>query len=449
MAETIGTTNIPSDEITIDASATVSIGLAFSRSTGFVGGMDTSNGSASAGTIQTVSNPTDAKNLFGQDSELHRAAKIAFQPTDGVSIDTLYAVGVSETDETESFTSSSSGTLGNTPAMDPNLHGDEDLTAQDDQNNDITVNIVYGTPQTPSDADTINLNPLTGDWEADASDDYDISYTYGDYQSAIDELLSNEAPRTVAVGAEDSAIITDLISDGTENVNNEAGDFNFMHGFGGVTPVGDNETTSTYVSGYSDSFDEKRLSLVAPPRGFTDTDGTEARTVWGEAAAHAAVPLGDSRTKSPLSAYESLRSDFDVSGLETLIDSQVMPLRDLSPVENVKDMTTSQTAAFERVYANQIADDATERLHIIARNFIGSNFNTEAARRRLGRSLRNEYLAMQSNTPPLLDDFDVQVDPDSTNDNQVDVTVGLDIVDLVDTIDAEVSVGDVITNETE
>jgi hypothetical protein len=441
MATTIGTTQIPSDEITVRAGSTVSIGLAFERTVGFVGGMDTANGSATAGEVQEVSNPTDAQTLFGDDSELHRAAKIGFLS----NIDTMYAVGVDETDET--YTSGSdetSGTLANTPVMDPNLHGDESITATDDASNDITVNVVYDDPPTtPSDADTINLNPLTGDFEADASDTYTINYTYGDYASAVDALLT-EDPRTVAVGAEDESINQDLAND----LVAKAEDFVFSHGFGGIAPVGDEQTTDDYVSNYSDTLDEKRLSVVGSSRGY-DTDDKEVRTCFGAAAQHAGVPLGTSLTKSDLNGYESLRDDFTIDNAEVLIDNQVMPLRDLPPVEIVKDMTTSTEPEFERVYSNQIADDGVERLHIIASDFIGSNFNTPAARRRLRRSLRNEYSAMEGDSPPLLDGYSVEVNPDDTDDFQVDVTVGLDIVDTVDTIDAEVSVGDVITNESE
>lgn len=441
MPTTIGTTQIPSDEITVRAGSTVSIGLAFERTVGFVGGMDTANGSATAGEVQEVSNPTDAQTLFGDDSELHRAAKIGFLS----NIDTMYAVGVAETDET--YTSGSdetSGTLANTPVFDPNLHGEETITAQDDASNDIAVNIVYDDPPTtPSDADTINLNPLTGDFEADASDTYTINYTYGDYASAVDALLT-EDPRTVAVGAEEESINQDLADD----LVAKAEDFVFSLGFGGIAPVGDSETTDNYVSNYSDTLDEKRLSVVGSSRGY-DADGKEVRTCFGAAAQHAGVPLGTSLTKSNLRGYESLRDDFTIDNAEVLIDNQVMPLRDLPPVEIVKDMTTSTEPEFERVYSNQIADDGVERLHIIASDFIGSNFNTPAARRRLRRSLRNEYSAMEGDSPPLLDGYSVDVNPDDTDDFQVDVTVGLDIVDTVDTIDAEVSVGDVITNETE
>lgn len=443
MTTTIGTTKIPSDEITISAGTTVSIGLAFERSVGFVGGMDTANGTASAGTVEEVSNPTDAATLFGDDSELHRAAEVAYQS----NIDTLYAVGVEETDATYTSTGDETGgTLDNAPVFDPNLHGDEDITASDDGSNSIAVNITYNDPPSqPTDADTINLNPHTGEFKADESDTYTIEYSYGDYGPAVDELLT-EGPRTVAIGTETESVGQDLADD----LSAKAVDFTFGHGFVGVPPVGDSQTTDNYVSNYSDSLDEKRLSVVASPRGYTDTAETEeVRTCYGVAAQHAGVPLGNSLTRSPLNGYEALQTDFSVDNLEVLIDNQVLPLRDQPPVEIIKDMTTSQEPAFERVYSNQIADDGTERLHLIASDFIGNNFNTPAARRRLRRSLRNEYNAMASDSPPLLDAYAVDVSADDTDDNQVDVTVGLDVVDVVDIIDAEISIGDVITNETE
>jgi hypothetical protein len=448
MATTIGTTQIPSDEITIDAGSTVNIGFAFDRTTGFVGGMDTSNGSASPNTVQEVSNPTDAKNLFGDDSELHRAAKICFQS----NVDTLYAVGVSETDDTyTSGNDETSGTLANSPVFDPNLHGDESITATDDSANDITVNIVYDdVPSQPSEADTINLNPHNGEWQADASDTYTIEYTYGDYDSGIDELLT-ESPRTVAVGTETASVGQRLADDGsatTTDLTDRAKGFNFAHGFIGADPVGDNEDTSSYASGYSDSIDEKRLSIAVSPRGYTDTNETEeARTVWGLAAQHAVATLGSSLTRNTLRGYESLRSDFSVDSLEILIDNNLLPLRDEPPVTIVKDETTSEEPAFGRVYGNQIADEATERIHLVSSQFIGNNFNTDESRRRLRRSYRNALLEIENASPPLLNAFSVNVSADATDDNQVDAEIGIDIVDVVDTVDVELAVGDVIVNQ--
>jgi hypothetical protein len=46
-----------------------------------------------------------------------------------------------------------------------------------------------------------------------------------------------------------------------------------------------------------------------------------------------------------------------------------------------------------------------------------------------------------------LNAFAVNVSADATDDNQVDAEIGIDIVDVVDTVDVELAVGDVIVNQ--
>lgn len=441
---TYGTLNIPSDEITVSASSTVQIGLAFDRTLGLVGGMDTSSGSASTGTVEEVSNPSDAANLFGTDSELHNATQIALQR----DIDTLWAVGLSETTVTDEQQSTQSGSLDNSPIFDPNLHGEHSITVEDTGGTNPSVNIVYDSPPVqPTETDTVAINPHSGEYAADATPDgsnYEFDYVYsGGYTSAIDEILT-EDPRVVAVGTETESHGSDLASD----METEAGNFVFEQGVIGAVPRQDANDASTYASNHSDSLDHKRLSVVASPRGYTDTDETEEeRTCWGVAASFAEAPLGLNTTNNELAEYEALRTDLGSSDAQTFIDSQVLPLIDYPPVTIVKDQTTSTTTRFERVFSNQIVDEATARIHERSKQFVGS-LNTESNRHSFERSLRNEMLDLESNVPSLLDAFAVNVTPDSSDDTQVDVEIGLDVVDSADTVDVELAVGDVIQNNT-
>jgi len=437
---TAGTTAIPSDEITVAAGSTVSIGAAFDATYALVGGMDTTNGAASPGTAEEVSNPTDAKSLFGDDSELHRAAKLAFRHP----LDTLYAVGLNETETTESFGATTSGTLGNTPLFDPNLHGDKTVTAVDGASNDIAVDIVYDDPpQTPGSSQTLALNPRTGDFEADSQRDYDITYAYADnYTAAINEATDQTARVT--------AVLTEFESDGSTlatDLSDNASNFNFGHGFVGAPPREDANGPGGYATSYSDGLDDKRLSVVAPPRGTTAVGGDEARTIAEIGAWTAAQPLGTSATNKtePLGGFDSLRTNLGTANAQTLIDAQVTPLFDDNP-RIIKDQTTATTVRFERVYSNQVVDEGTARTHDVSADYVGG-LNIASDRQQFNRSLRNELLDMERNSPPLLDDFAVNVTPDSQNDNQVNVEVGLDVVDVVDNVVVNVAVGDVITNE--
>jgi len=440
--KTAGTTAIPSDQITVRAGSTVSIGVAFDATYALVGGMDTANGSADPGTAVEVSNPTDAIELFGDDSELHRAAKLAFRHP----LDEVYAVGLNETETTESFGSSTSGTLSNAPLFDPNLHGDKTVTATDGAGNDITVDIVYDDPpQTPAESQTLALNPRTGDFEADSERDYDITYSYGDnYTEAVEAAAAENARVT--------SVLTEREGDGStlaEELTDGATEFYFGHGFIGAPPRADGNGAGAYATNYSDGLDEKRLSVVAPPRGTTSLDGNQARTIAEIGAWTAAQPLGTSATnkEEPLEGFDSLRTNLSTADAQTFIDNQVMPLFDDSP-RVIKDQVTTTMVKFERVFSNQIVDEAVARTHDVSGDFSGG-LNIASDRAQFRRTLRNEFLEMERNSPPLLDAFAVNVSQDNQNDNRVNVEVGLDVVDVVDNIVVDIAVGDVITNETE
>jgi hypothetical protein len=428
MAETYGTTTIPSDSVTVRSGGTVSIGAAFETTLGLVGGMDTANGNATSGDVITVESTSDAEQQFGEDSEL--AKNVAAAYTNGAG--TIYAVGVTETQTTETFSSSSSGTLGDTPVFDPNVQPEHEITATDTvESASVTVNIVYGTPSSPTDANTINLNPVTGEWEADESSDYDIDYAYGDYGSAITDVVK-KVPRIVTVLTESTTVASSLLSE----LNTYDSDFDFMHGVVGATP-------ETIASSYSDSIDDRRLSIVAPSRAWLDEAETDQARIMGAVGGRASgKPLGDSMTYEDLQGFASLNTQYTNSELGTLIDNQVMPLRQSGGIDIVKDMTTSTDVRFERLYASEIIDEATEISHEISQQFIG-NANTEDNRLLLRESHTTSYNELLEDN--LLEDFLVNVSK-GADDFEVEIDIGLDVIGIIDTVDVTITVGDVVQN---
>jgi hypothetical protein len=435
MADVYGTTTIPSDEITVRSGQTVAISVAFDTTLGLVGGMDTSNGSATPGEVQEVLSVPDAEDEFGADSELATQVELALAQDEPPS--TIYAVGVSETTgETQTFTSTQSGTIDDAPVFDPNVQPEHEVTAQDTTEGvSADVNIVYATGadiSTPSDANTINLNPITGEFEADESSDYDITYDYGDYTSAID-AIADKSPRTLGVLTES----TPIVSDAKDDAESLATDFDFSHVIGGVYP-------ETDASQYSDSFDSRRLSVVAAPRGFTDADNTNmARTIGAVAGKQAGKDLGDSTTYETLEGFADLNTKYTNSELGALIDEQVLPLKQGGGgIRIIKDMTTDTDTRFERIYASEIIDEATEISHRIAQNYIGTR-NTDERRFSLRESHTSSYAEMADED--LLDDYHVTVRKGDT-DFEVEIEIGIDVVGIMDTISVTITVGDVITN---
>lgn len=426
---TFGTNTIPSDQITVQSGGTYAISAAFSTTVGLVGGMDTTNGSATPGKTVTVESSADAATKFGEDSELKEQVDFALANGAG----TIYATPVSETQTTESVSSTASGALSNAPALDPNVQPEHDITAQDtNEGASVDVNVVYDSPpDTPTTSNTINLNPVTGEFEADESSSYDITYTHGDYAGAITSTIK-KVPRFVAVLTESTSVANDLLS----NLKDKAKDFDFMHGIVGALP-------EVAPSEYSDNFDDRRLIVVAPSRGYTDAANTNmVRTMGAVGGKQAGKALGDSTTYEAVDGFADLNTKYTNQELGTLIDNQVYPLKQASGIQVVKDMTTSSDAKFERVYASEIIDESTEISHQISQNYVGEA-NTESNRFALGESHASSYSEMEEDN--LLDAYTVRVS-EGPNPDEVDVTIGLDVVDVMDVIDVEITVGDVITN---
>lgn len=428
MSETYGTLQY---EATVGSGGTTAVSAAFETTAAIVGGMNTSEGSATAGETQTLTNSNNVDTLFGDTSDLARQVRAAF--ANGVG--TVYAIPVTETQTTETFTGTASGVLGNKPVFDPNVHPEHDITATDTvAATTVTVNIVYDTGTdiaTPSTTDEINLNPVTGEFEADESSDYDIDYTYGDFASAVEQAASL-LPRIVGVCTANTSVGNDWLTE----ANTYDTDFGFMHGIIGAMP-------DTDASAYSDAFDDRRLSVAAPSRAYLDTAETEeVWTVGAIAGRQASKALGDSTTYENIQGLASLRTSYLNTEVQTLIDNQVLTLKQSGGIKLVKDMTTSTDPQFERIYASEIGDEATEISRQISEQFVGEK-NTDDNRLLLEESHNTSYDELLEDD--LLEDYYVQVTKGAT-DFEVDMTIGLDIIGLMDFIDVEITIGDVVRN---
>lgn len=428
MSEIYGTTNIPGDSVEVRSGGTVGISAAFDTTLGIVGGMDTNNGNATPGDVVTIESSSDAASQFGSNSELKKQVDLAY--ANGAS--TIYAVGVTETSTTESFGSTPDGTLGNVPAMDPNVQPEHDITAVDGGANSIDVSIVYDSSvSAPSGPDEINLNPVTGDWKADTSDSYDITYTYGDYSSAITEV-AKKLPRSLVVCTENDSVASTLVTE----LNSYDVDFDFMHGYVGVLP-------QVSASTYSDSNDDRRLVRVASPRGYTDSAATdEVRTLGAVGGKQSSKALGDSTTYEGLNGLASLRTAYTNSELADFIDEQVYVIKEGGGIKVIKDMTTSTDAKFERVYASEIVDEVTTISHQIAQQFIGQP-NTSENRSSIESSHRSSFASLADDN--LLNDYAVTAST-GANKNEVDVSIGVKVIGIIDIVDITITFGDVIRN---
>lgn len=434
---TYGTSAIPSDQITVISGGTVSVSAAFENSIGLMGGMDTVNGTANTGEVTKVNSPSDAQSQFGADSELHEAAQLAFQQGAGI----VWALPVDETSVSNESQGSQDGSVDNTPVLDPRVNDEHDITVTDTGAGDANINLVDEPPTSaPSTSEQVDFYPPTGEYYADAAPDtnYEFTYDYGDYSGSAMTPLIDKSPRIVVVLTESASVTNTLATE----LNNRANDYDFMHGVTGAK-VGEDDVPS-----YSNSITERRITLVYPSRAYTDTAETnEVRTAPAVGGYFASLALGLSSTNDPIGGLVSLRNNLSgPAEAGTMRDAGVLPLLNYGGDQGitiVQDMTTSSEPKFERVYAMQVIDEMTELSHLINREFVGDQ-NTVANRQALRRSHENTYIDARDGVPPLLDDFTVSVSDNQANPKQVDVEIGLDIVDVMDTVSVTITVGNIV-----
>lgn len=403
-----------------------------------VGGYDDSNSGSntSANSVTIVNTGSEADSEFGSGSELAKQARLAL----GNGATAVHGVPVSETTTTESFSSTTGGVLSNAPAMDPNLNH-EDITAQDTgNNNSVDVNIVYvDNPSQPSSSNTINLNPHSGDWEADEQSSYDITYTYGDYTNAI-ETASKETVRAVGVCTETSAHKTTLES----QLSSQAANFRFKRGLTGS----DIEIDAGSTGSYTPDNDDWRMIEVAPSLG-TSPQG-KVRTVGAITGMMASQPINveGSITFDSVDGLDNLHVAFSPTQAENF--SRVTAITD--EFEVAAGLTTSSDTAFADIYAVEIIDLIVEQLYERIKNYAGGS-NAEKAQRRFASKLKRTLASysVPNASPPLLaagdgtQPYAVSVTTGAT-DTEADVDIGIDVAPIAKEVVLDLSVGPIQFN---
>jgi len=370
-----------------------------SNAVAIIGGFDEPNSGSDVNSDEAtrIADPVDPSDQFGE-SEITRAAPVV--SANGTS--ELYGVPVPETETTESFSSSQSLSLGNSPVFDPNLHPDHDVTVTDTANaTDLTVNVVHGeTTPTPSEEDTANLNPGLGEIETDSTSDFDVTYTYGDYQSAI-ETAGDLPVRYLCVLTEDSGIKASIVS----TLSDIAADFDFKRAVVGATP----EIGPTDIGDYEPNQRNWRLIEVAPSRA-TGANGP-VRTAAAVCGLMASQPIGPDGS----TLFDNING---ITGLRTAYrGSEAKDFDGVTSVtrsgEIAQALTTSESAQFQNVYATEIVDEVALRLFSTAKSYAGGPQDLGDLR----TLLRGVCVSASTGSPPLLgfaedteaDPYDIEV----------------------------------------
>ncbi len=362
----------------------------------------TAESSVTAGEAVPVTNPLNASEQFGN-SEIARVSTVL--TANGAN--DIRAIPVPEIENTESVTGSDTISLEYAPVFDPQLHPEHDIEVENQTTNEqLTVNYVYSDPvQTPTSPDTANVNPVTGTVVADVSSDYQVTYTYGDYQTAID--TAKDLPvRYLCVLTENESVKASAVAAAADI----ASDFDFKRVVTGARPAIESADIGSYVP----SQRSWRMVEVAPARA-RGANGP-VRTQAAVAGLMASQPIGPdgSTLFDTVSGLTGLNTEYRAS-TATGFDGVTSLTRNGKIVQAV---TTSESEQFQNVYATEIIDKLALDLFSVAESYAGGPQDIGDLR----SLLRGVCQSATNQTPPLLG-FAREVD---ARPYDVSVSIGAD-----------------------
>lgn len=381
--------------------STVSVGT--TNAISIVGGYDKSQAADSvvAGEAIGVNGGTQAARLFGEGSELHRAVAAATANPVG----TVYAVPLPEVETTETVTGVSSGTLNNAPVFTEAFNPEHTITVTDTQSaTSMTVEISYATPlEAPTESDTIVINPETGDFIADASSDYDINYTYGEYSEAVASAVSQPV-RYASILTSNTGMGNLLLSEITEEVRNGS----FMRGIMGASP----SIEVGAVSDYAPTVTSNRIIQIAPSHAMNRLGHVRTAAAVSGLLAAQPVDADGSITYDDVNGLTELGTKYRPTEAEQF--SQVTALDRTQTV--VGGQTTANESQFRDIYAVEIMDFVADAALDIANDFKGGGLFDDRIRL-LRNAIERVLTSFANQRPPLL------ADPESDNPQPFDVTI--------------------------
>lgn len=413
-----------------------------------IGVGDPSTASASANDPTQVDSRTQADSVFGDGSELAENVKDAL--SNGANIDFLYGVLLEETSVTaETFTTTDSGTLSNAPIVedldDITVRDTTDVT--DSSSADFVVEFRYDSPpSTPSlegsETDKVFINPITGEWTADSSSDYEFDYSWPDWSagfSAAEDVIETEDSGIFGALAESESEATNL----SGNVNTLRGEYKMVKGVQAAEPNTNSSDNDAHydTNAYTDSIDNDSMFLHAPGRK-EDSKHLVTGALCGLMAGN---DLDNSIYDENLTV-DNLEQRLSQSEADDLRDEQVIPIRQPPSGGSITvsdNLSTSTESDWERDYWRKRIVDQVILISKAVGDSIISRINDERSRNTAEtqievelRGLANDRL-IQSNDDGETNWF---VDVYEIDSDTVGIDVGITPLGIVKRVDTTITI---------
>lgn len=410
---------------------------------------DPTNGTVQPNEPTQVSGPGELDAVFGAGTPLTQyfmQAAAAGQPYDqmwGVHPEQPSVVDEDITAGADAISHSVGSKIANAPIVpDTSL-----ITVEDDLGGSIAVEFRYETNMDDTSSDFTNLspgtdemfiNPITGEWVADASDNYNIDYDHLKWGAAFDSAVSviEEQEQGVwAIGTASEDIVDAADQTATPLRENEWK----MILVGGLARP--NKTTNTNLPGftpsnYSQTVDSDISFLFAPTR-ITDGTRITGSTAGLMAANRVDNPiLGEALVKSDL-----LDQTLTVPEQESLEDEGVIPLSNMTePVLEGGHSTSTTATGWKRTFfARQLSDRLILAARAIAKATRGdlNNDNTESIVEQQLADEIEDLIDMGVLRPNEQNEqrWFVDAAQDTTNPDELDLSFGFTPTGVVDVVE--------------
>lgn len=415
-------------------------------------GSNSVDGTGSVSEPEQINARLEADTTFGEGSELAEGMREAL--ANGANIDFLYGVApplVSVTGETFDGASSATGTLENVEIV-------EDADAISTDTDSYTFEFRYnGAPSTPTEDDTVYLNPLTGEYAVTSgsvtSAASTIDYDHLDFDSAFgsDSVRNvvNEDETGVYVVLSDSDAVSSSLQ---AEVSTLRDNYQLVNALALAEP-NDNEVlednsadarfdAATYSSA-NQSVSAEYFYKFAPGRE-QNTDKTIGGGLGGLFAGN---PISDPIYNDSLNGYQSLEQSLSKSDADNLRDEDIIPVRSGGSVRVQGNRSTVYSDA-GTVAADFWTRRITDRVILIGKQ-VGDNtvglINDEDTRARAERLINAEMRELvqdrliRSNGENEVN-WNVDVYEDSTNRNEVNIDITFTPYGIVKRVDETITV---------
>ena len=358
-----------------------------------------SQGSGEPNEPISVSGPGQLEAQFGSETPIVEYFRQA--SGNGVGYSQIWGVMPSEESVTdEDVTGGGEGadhTNGSEIANAPLIEDESLITFEDDTGTELTIEFRYETNKDSTnsdftglspDTDTVFINPRTGEWVADAADNYTISYSYNDWQSAFDSatgVIEEQEVGEWLVGVDSESVVNDAIT--TANPLRTA-EWKMVRVFGLARPnlTSEQNTGHINVGDYTDSLDSESAFVFGPTR-LEDQTLTVGGAITGLAAGNSIDEpiLGDA-----LSGVGSLDQTLNVPDQESLEESQVIPLSNRgAPMIEGNGSTSTDTSWLKTFFSVRVADRLVLAARAVAKATRGQ-LNSDATETNVEQQLSDE-----------------------------------------------------------